>query len=263
MDRPRAALLAVGALAPVALVTMLVVSSDGGSERGGADGSSATSSTDAPAASTTTRPAAATTTTAPPATAPVTSAPAPPVFTASVAAVTAADLPSSWRAGCPLGPGSLRAVTLSHWGFDGEVHTGTLVVHVDHAEDMVDVFRTLFDIQFPIERMVPVDAYGGDDDASMAANNTSAFNCRPVTGGTGWSEHAYGLAIDVNPVQNPYVIGDTVLPPSGATYLDREPAPGVIRAEDAVVQAFARIGWSWGGYWSSPVDYQHFSATGR
>jgi poly-gamma-glutamate synthesis protein (capsule biosynthesis protein) len=153
-------------------------------------------------------------------------------------------------------------VTLSHWGFDGAVHSGRLVVHVDHTQKVVDIFRDLYAHRFPIARMEPVDAFGGSDDASMAANNTSAFNCRPVTGGTSWSQHSYGWAIDVNPVQNPYIRGSTVLPPAGRAHLDRSPAPGRIRAGDAVVQAFAARGWSWGGYWSSPRDYQHFSATG-
>lgn len=103
--------------------------------------------------------------------------------------------------------------------------------------------------------MVTVEAFGADDDASMAADNTSAFNCRPITGGGGWSLHSYGVAIDINPRENPYVSGSLVLPPEGAAYLDRSAAvPGLIRAGDPVV---AR-GFAWGGYWSDPIDYQHF-----
>ena len=109
-----------------------------------------------------------------------------------------------------------------------------------------------------------VEAFGGSDDASMAANNTSAFNCRKATGGTSWSEHSYGRAIDVNPVQNPYVKGSLVLPQSGSAYVDRSRTiPGMIRAGDAVVRAFAAQGWAWGGTWTSLKDYQHFSTTGR
>jgi len=108
--------------------------------------------------------------------------------------------------------------------------------------------------------------YEADDDRSMAANNTSAFNCREVTGRPGvWSEHAYGRAIDINPIQNPYVTskGD-VLPPAGAEYVDRSrTAPGMIHEDDAVVRAFRGVGWVWGGSWTSVRDYQHFSATGR
>ncbi len=108
-----------------------------------------------------------------------------------------------------------------------------------------------------------VDDFGGSDDASMAADNTSAFNCRPVTGGGGFSEHSYGTAIDLNPVQNPYVSGDLVLPEPGRGYLDRAPGSGVIRAGDPTVATFAASGWTWGGTWSGPVDYQHFSVSGR
>ena len=116
-----------------------------------------------------------------------------------------------------------------------------------------------------IRRIWLVDAYGSSDDRSLAANNTSAFNCRFVAGTTRWSEHAYGRAIDLNPVQNPYVSSSGhVSPPSGAAYVDRSKrAKGMIHAGDAVVRAFVAIGWGWGGYWGSPKDYQHFSATGR
>ena len=107
--------------------------------------------------------------------------------------------------------------------------------------------------------------YDADDDLSMAANNTSAFNCRKVSGSTNWSEHAYGRAIDVNPVQNPYVTrSGRVSPPAGRPYADRgRRAPGMLHAGDQAVKAFARAGWAWGGEWTSAKDYQHFSTTGR
>ena len=98
----------------------------------------------------------------------------------------------------------------------------------------------------------------------MAANNTSAYNCRRTTGGTAWSEHAHGRALDLNPVQNPYVRGTTVLPLAGRAYVDRaRPRPGMVRAGDPVVRAFAAVGWEWGGSWTGSKDYQHFSANGR
>ena len=126
------------------------------------------------------------------------------------------------------------------------------------------VFRALFETRFPIERMELVDVYGADDDRSMAANNTSAFNCRTVEGSSSWSEHAFGRAIDINPIQNPAVDGSEVSPPGGSRFLDRSRrAKGLIWANDQVVRAFAAIGWGWGGYWTSFKDYQHFSATGR
>jgi hypothetical protein len=179
--------------------------------------------------------------------------------------VTAGDLPASWRPGCPVGPESLRRLTVTHTGFDGADHVGVLIVHQDVAADVAAAFARLHAGRFPIERMEPVDVYGGDDDRSMAANNTSAFNCRRTTGGTRWSEHAYGRAIDINPVQNPYVRADgTALPPAGQRYTDRGLGePGMIVAGDVVVQAFRSIGWGWGGDFRSVQDYQHFSATGR
>ncbi len=136
-------------------------------------------------------------------------------------------------------------------------------MHADWADALLGVFAQLRAIGFPIERMEPVDAFGGSDDASMAVNNTSAFNCRPVTGGTGWSRHAFGSAIDINPRQNPYVTSDgQVLPPEGAAHVERSPAQGRIIRGEGVVEAFAAIGWRWGGDWSDPVDYQHFDTRG-
>ena len=207
---------------------------------------------------------AATAAPAPPSTPPpATTAPAPP-FVASVETVTAEQLGSSWRPGCPLGVEQLRAVNVSHWGYDGAVHAGRLVVDGAHAERMVAAFRDLYEARFPVQQIVPVDRYGGDDQASMRANNTSAFNCRYVAGTTSWSEHAYGRAIDVNPLVNPYVKGGTVDPPEGAPYADRSRTDqGMIHAGDSAVRAFADQGWAWGGYWSNGQDYQHFSASGR
>lgn len=190
-------------------------------------------------------------------------------FSAEVHEIDAATrerMAASWRPGCPVGLEALRLLALDHWGFDGTVHRGELVVHADWAPGMVEVFRALFQARYPIERLRLVDEYGGDDDASMAANNSSGFNCREIAGRPGvWSEHAYGRAVDLNPVQNPYVARDgAVSPPAGAEYADRTAAhPAVIRSGDAVVSAFAGIGWPWGGDWSGAKDYQHFSSTGR
>ncbi|WP_431837469.1 M15 family metallopeptidase [Cellulomonas sp. Y8] len=175
----------------------------------------------------------------------------------------AARMQSSWRAGCPVPLADLRYVTVTYRGFDGATATGELVVHADVADSVVAVFGELFALGYPVASMRLVDDFGGDDDASMAADNTSAFNCRPISRGTGWSEHAYGRAIDLNPVENPYVRGSLVLPPEGVPYASRPVAPGVVHADDAVVRAFAAHGWRWGGDWSSPIDYQHFSTTGR
>lgn len=185
-------------------------------------------------------------------------------FRATVSTVTAERLGSSHRAGCPVVSSDLRLLQVSHLGFDGRVHRGELVVHRSAATAVVEVFRRLHDAGFPVQRMVTIDRYGGDDDASMAANNTSAYNCRRTTGGTGWSEHAYGTALDVNPVQNPYVQGGEVAPEAGRGYLDRgDVRTGMVTSGDVVVRAFAAAGWEWGGDFRTRKDYQHFSQSGR
>ena len=187
-----------------------------------------------------------------------------PRFSASVSPVRWSELRFSYRAGCPVGPAELRTVRVTYWGFDGRAHDGRLVVRRRVAADVVAVFRRLYAARFPIRRMLPVSAYRGSDDASMAADNTSAFNCRFVGGTRRWSMHAYGEAIDVNPVENPYVQGVRVSPPAGLRYLDRtRRRPGMVVEGDAVVRAFAAVGWRWGGRWTGSKDYQHFSTTGR
>jgi len=182
---------------------------------------------------------------------------------ARIDAATAARM-SSWRPGCPVPIARLRIVTLSYWGFDRRVHSGRLVVSRSSVAPIARALHALFDARFPIRRMRTVDAYGGSDDRSMAADNTSAFNCRRVTGSRSWSEHAYGRAIDINPLENPEILHGRVLPPAGAAYVNRRRrARGMIHTGDAVVRAFGSVGWRWGGDWRSPKDYQHFSATGR
>ncbi len=140
------------------------------------------------------------------------------------------------------------------------MHRGELIVNADLAVEVARVFADLYFDRFPIQRMETVEKYNSDDDASMAANNTSAFNCRAITGGTAWSNHSYGRAIDINTVQNPYISrSGTVYPPNGAPYVDRtQNVPGMIHAGDATEQAFTTRGWTWGGFWDTPIDYQHF-----
>jgi D-alanyl-D-alanine carboxypeptidase len=187
-----------------------------------------------------------------------------PEFTAEVAKPRWVELRHSYRAGCPVGPAQLRTVRLSYWSFDGRARIGRLVVNERVARDVVAVFRRLYAARFPIRRMVPVSRYHGSDDASMAADNTSGFNCRFVSGTSRWSMHAYGLAIDVNPVENPYVAGARVSPPAGRRYLDRgRRRPGMAAEGGVLVQAFAAAGWEWGGHWRASADYQHFSTNGR
>ncbi len=172
---------------------------------------------------------------------------------------------ASWRPGCPVELSDLRLLELAHWNYDERISTGELVVHADHAEDIVDVFAVLFEQRFPIERMELVDVYDGDDDRSMAANNTSAFNCREVAWKPGvWSNHAFGAAIDVNPLVNPYVAGPNIFPPEGEPFADRSVrAQGGLYPGDPAVEAFFAIGWGWGGNWTGAKDWQHFSASGN
>jgi len=170
----------------------------------------------------------------------------------------------SWRPGCPVAPGDLRVLTMSQWGFGGRVRTSRLIVHEDVARDVLGVFRKLYAARFPIRRMVPVDAYGGSDFRSIEADNTSAFNCRFVEGTRRWSEHAYGRAIDVNPIENPYVSGGRTAHRASVPYVDRSRRrPGMAYEGGVLVRAFDAIGWGWGGRWSGIADYQHFSASGR
>jgi poly-gamma-glutamate synthesis protein (capsule biosynthesis protein) len=170
----------------------------------------------------------------------------------------------SRHADCPLPWRDLRYLQVNYVGFDGRTHTGELVVAAKHAQDIVSVFRKLYDARWPIRRMQLVDNYRGDDDLSMAADNTSGFNCRRVKGSRIWSDHAFGAAIDINPFENPYVTGSSIAPSGSRRFatLDRAegavvPA-GTISDDDVVVRAFAAIGWEWGGSWAEP-DYQHFS----
>ena len=172
----------------------------------------------------------------------------------------------SWRPGCPVPLRDLRLVRLRYWGFDREAHRGRLVVHEDVAQTIVSAFRRLYELSYPIRRMRLVDYYGADDRTSMEHDNTSAFNCRWRAGQPGvWSQHAYGRAIDINPVENPYVWSGGVSPSNGIPFADRsDRRRGMISHHDSVWWVFRNRGWEWGGDWTGSVsDYQHFSRNGR
>jgi hypothetical protein len=210
---------------------------------------------------------AATTVTKPTAT--VTTVPKP-VFAFTVAPIDRAlqarmIASGSWKKGSPVSFAQLRLLRVTYWGFDAKAHTGQLVVAASWAVRLAGVFHTLFDARFPFRRVELVDTYSADDDLSMSADNTSAFNDRYVSDtSTNWSMHAYGLAIDINPVENPYLAPSGVEPPNGRPYVDRShSAKGMIHANDVVVKAFTAIGWQWGGDWHSTKDYQHFSSNGQ
>lgn len=175
----------------------------------------------------------------------------------------------SWHRGCPVPIEDLRHVRVSYWDFNGEVRTGPLVVNEKVARDVLWVFRRLFRARFPIQRILlppkwrpprPEDYWNKDP-----TSPTAAFNCRPATGSTSLSQHSYGWAIDINPLQNPYVRNDsTVLRYIAKPFRNRSlHRKGMIHDGDIVVRSFARIGWEWGGHWHTLKDYMHFSLTGR
>jgi D-alanyl-D-alanine carboxypeptidase len=183
------------------------------------------------------------------------------VATATVLPVTPAELGASWRPGCPVEAAQLRRVDVDHIGFDGQTHRGELIVHQDLVPEVIAIFEELYRLGFPIEKIRTVDHYpAADDELSMADNNTSAFNCRGIPGSNQWSPHAFGRAIDLNPLLNPCIYsGGAFEPKNAAPYLDRSRAdPGLLHDGDPAVRAFTDRGWTWGGDWRTPLDYQHF-----
>jgi hypothetical protein len=175
----------------------------------------------------------------------------------------------SWHPGCPVPIEDLRHVRVSYWNFHGEVRTGPMVVNEMVAHDVLWVFRRLFRAKFPIKRIVLPPKYRPPRPEDYwnkgPTSPTAAFNCRPATGSTSLSHHSYGWAIDINPLQNPYVRSDgTVLRHIAKPYRNRSlHRKGMIHDGDIVVRSFARIGWEWGGHWHTLKDYMHFSLTGR
>lgn len=171
---------------------------------------------------------------------------------------------STWRPECPVGLDELRYVTVTFWGFDDRPHTGEVIVHRRVAEDVAAVFERLFRARFPIEELRVVRSDELDAPRTGDGNTSTGFVCREITGGRAWSQHAYGLAVDINPFHNPYRRGDLVVPELASAYLDRQHhRPGMIQRGDVVTEAFADIGWGWGGDWQSLADWMHFSESGR
>ncbi len=177
----------------------------------------------------------------------------------------------SFKTYCTVAREDLRYIKLLHWGFDEKIHVGELIVNKAVAEDILEIFQELYKQKYQIEKMFLVDNYNADDSASIAANNTSAFNYRTVTDNAEvLSNHAMGFAIDINPINNPYVWYDedgnlTYEDPDADLYLDREAENAasrhMINHEDLCYTLFIQHGWQWGGDWSGPIDYQHFEKT--
>ena len=178
---------------------------------------------------------------------------------------------TTWKPGCPVPLTDLRLLRFNYWGFHGEGKRGPMVVHESVAADVLWVFRQLFKARFPIKRVALTREFVPEEfepRISSRRSVTASFNCRPVITplgpGEDFSQHAYGLAIDINPVQNPFVTADGFVRNRMARpYLDRSKRlTGMIHHHDIVVRSFAAIGWSWGGRWSGGKDYMHFSRTG-
>ncbi len=165
----------------------------------------------------------------------------------------------SWKPEAPVKLEDLRHVKVTYWGFDDKTHIGELVVHKQVAHEVMEIFKELYDAHYPIEKIRLIDEYNADDDLSMDDNNTSSFCFRVVAGSNKLSKHSYGLAIDINPVQNPYVKGNIVSPEKGDEFLDRTNIrKGMILKDDVCYKAFINRGWIWGGEWKTLKDYQHF-----
>ncbi len=177
--------------------------------------------------------------------------------------VSGGEVWASYRPGCPVGPASLHGLDVTYWGFDGQLHVGSIVVARSAVNAVDAMFRAAFNDHFAIRQVLPIEYYRGDDVASMSADNSSAFNCRTVVGNPRQlSQHSYGNALDVNPFENPYVTGSTVYPAGSNTYLNRgHVRPGMVMPGDAIHGTLSAYGWLWGGRWSLP-DYQHFSSNG-
>ncbi|MDD7318867.1 MAG: M15 family metallopeptidase [Prevotella sp.] len=169
---------------------------------------------------------------------------------------------TSWRVGCPVKRTDLCYLRLLHRNKNGDIQTGEMVVNRSIAERVIGIFKELYLQKYRIESIFLIDNYGGDDDKSMAANNTSCFNYRNVEGTKKLSRHAYGLAIDINPRYNPYVRGRKVSPQNGAKYAfnreKRSDIPYKIDCNDLAFKLFKKAGAVWGGDWKTMKDYQHF-----
>ena len=166
---------------------------------------------------------------------------------------------SSFHPEAPFDYCHLSYLTITHVDFDGINRIGHIIVAASIADEVLDIFREIYEGGFPIARVRLIDYYAADDYYSMADNNSVGFNFRVIAGTTRLSRHAWGMAIDINPVQNPFIRDDIIWPISGAAYVDRANVrPGMIIPGDVVYRAFTSRGWTWGGHWRVPIDYHHF-----
>jgi len=172
----------------------------------------------------------------------------------------------SWKRGCPVPLKDLRYLRLKYLNFEGQTREGEMIVHKSVASEVVNIFNELYSINYPIHKMKLVSAYKANDWQSIEAGNTSAFNCRNATGSKKWSKHSYGKAIDINPIENPYVSrSGRISHKASLKYRKRvhknttSADKAVILKHDKATQIFKKYDWKWGGDWSGVKDYQHFS----
>jgi len=172
----------------------------------------------------------------------------------------------SWRRGCPVILEDLRYLRLKTINFQGKEMTGELIVHKDVSVEVTEIFKALYSMGYPVYKMKLVSDYNGNDWKSIESGNTSAFNCRNATGSKKWSKHSYGKAIDINPIENPYIARSGRISHKASlkyrkrvhqnnTYANK----AVLVKGDSVIKIFKQYGWTWGGTWSGVKDYQHFS----
>ena len=167
----------------------------------------------------------------------------------------------SWHKGCPVALNKLSYLQLKYWDFKGKERVGELIVNSAISNRVCKVFGSLYNSGYPIRQMRLVSDFKANDDASMRADNTSAFNCRLMTGSkTKWSNHSYGLAIDLNPFENPYISKSGKVSPKEAVKFSKRvhTNKAVLLKDDLAVKAFLNEGFIWGGDWHSVKDYQHF-----
>ncbi len=168
---------------------------------------------------------------------------------------------ASWRKGCPVPLSQLRYLSMTYRGFDGRDHSGEMIVHQSVAREVTQIFGKLYVSKYPIKKMRLVSDYSASDFRSIEADNTSAFNCRPVTGGKKWSRHSYGKAIDINPIENPYISRSGRISHKKSLQFRKRNhriTKATILKSDLIVKLFKARGWRWGGDWNSIKDYQHF-----
>jgi len=166
----------------------------------------------------------------------------------------------TWKPNCPVPLSGLRYLHLRYYGYDHKAHTGVLIVNQAVSSQVVSMFKLLYEHKFPIQSMIPLYQFKGSDEASMAVNNSSSFNCRQITGHPGiYSQHSYGRAIDINTRTNPFVAGNIVLPKDGRQFANRcQPSEGKIVQDSYPYNVFTSRHWAWGGAWYDVHDYQHF-----